>query len=142
MKREVTLSIHGHQSYQGQPPEEIELVTEGFLQQTAGGWQVSYEESDLTGMSGVTTVFRAELGKITLLRSGKLHSQMVFQEGVSHDSLYQLEFGALMVTVCAKTVDYELTEDGGTIDLVYSIEIEKSAVGIIAYHLEIQTKHE
>ena len=142
MKQEVVLSIHGRQSYQNQPAEEIELVTEGFLQPTEEGWQVFYEESDLTGMSGVTTVFDVKPGQITLLRSGKLNSQMVFQTGVSHDSLYQLEFGALMVTVCAQCVEYDLSQAGGTIDLVYGIEIERSTAGFIEYHLDIQTKSE
>ena len=36
---------------------------------------------------------------MTLSRTGKLRSQMVFQQGVVHESLYQTEFGALMLAV-------------------------------------------
>ena len=140
MKQEVMLSIRGRQSYGGQEPENIELVTEGTLECRNGGWDVAYEESDLTGMSGVTTTFRVEPGKIVLTREGKLHSQMIFEEGVTYESLYQLEFGALMITICASRVEFDLTENGGTIDLTYGIEIEQSEAGIIDYHLEIQAK--
>lgn len=63
---------------------------------------------------------------------------MVFQEGVFHDSLYQVEFGTLMITVCASKVQAELSERGGSIDLVYSIEVEQNAAGTIDYHLEIK----
>ena len=140
MKIPVVLSLRGRQSYLDQDPEVIELVTEGVLQQHDGGWDLSYEESDLTGLLGVTTTFRIEPGKIVLTRTGKLDSQMVFQEGKSHDSLYRMDFGALMITVRGKTVAYDLTEEGGVVDLVYSIEIEQSAAGEIDYHLEIRKK--
>lgn len=138
MKRKVILSIRGQQTYQDQEPETIELVTEGYLQQRSGGWDIEYEESDLTGLEGVTTTFRVEPGTITLIRTGKLHSQMVFQEGLFHDSLYQMEFGALMVTVCASLVRYQITPAGGTIDLIYGIDIEQSATGVVNYHLGIK----
>ena len=71
MKKTVMLSIEGRQSYAGQEPEIIELVTEGVLEQTDSGWIISYEESDLTGMRGVTTTFTVEEGKLTLTRSGR-----------------------------------------------------------------------
>ena len=140
MRKNVMLSIRGRQSYADQEPEVIELVTEGTLEFDGKRWNLTYEESDLTGLEGVTTTFSVEETKITLSRTGKLNSQMVFQEGVFHDSLYQMEFGALLITVCASKVSWELTERGGVIDLVYSIEIEQNAAGIIDYHLEIASK--
>lgn len=140
MTKKVMLSLKGTQSYMDQEPEIIELVTEGILKQIDDGWELSYEESALTGLEGVTTTFRIFPGKIVLSRTGKLKSEMVFQVGQMHDSLYQMEFGALMITVCATRVDYALSEDGGVVDLVYGIEIEQSEGGVIEYHLEIQPK--
>ena len=138
MKRPVLLTIQGKQYYQEQEPEVIELVTEGLLERDGEGRKLIYEESDLTGLKGVTTTFYVQPGKITLGRKGPLSSQMEFREGVYHESLYQMEFGALMITVCADKVKYDITEKGGTIDLTYAIEIEKSAAGYITYHLDIR----
>ncbi len=140
MKRAVMLSIRGQQKYADQEPEVIELVTEGILEDMADGWHLSYEESDLTGLQGVLTTFLVQDGVITLKRSGRLNSEMVFREGVSHDSLYQVEFGALMLTVCATKVESCITEAGGTIDVNYNIEIEQNAMGEINYHLDIKAK--
>ena len=137
MKQNVLLSIVGRQTYPGQEPDSIELVTAGTMEQIPGGWELSYQESDLTGLDGVLTTFRVEQGKITLTREGKLRSQMVFQEGVRHESLYQLDFGALMVNVCARQIEASITEDGGTVDLVYSIEIEHAMAGTVDYHLDV-----
>ena len=76
--REIILSIRGQQRYEDQEAEVIELVTEGTMDFRDGGWDISYQESALTGLEGVTTTFRVEQGKVTLSRTGKLRSQMVF----------------------------------------------------------------
>lgn len=133
----VLLSIRGKQAYQDQEPDIIELITEGTMEFRDDGWDIRYEESELTGLAGVTTTFRVERGKIILRRSGALSSEMVFQQGVSHTSLYQMEFGAFMITVCASRIFAQLGAQGGTIDLVYDIDIESSAVGTVDYHLDI-----
>lgn len=138
MRQKVMLSIRGRQAYQEQEPDVIELVTEGIMEKTDDGWSISYEESDLTGLGGVTTTFLVEPDKITLSRIGKLNSQMIFQEGQTHDSLYQADFGALMISVTATKIFGDITPQGGVIDLVYRIEIEQSAMGTIDYHLDIK----
>ena len=50
MKREVVLTICGRQAYEGQEPDVIELTTDGTMEFRDGGWDISYEESALTGM--------------------------------------------------------------------------------------------
>ena len=140
MTQTVILSIRGKQSYLDQEPELIELMTEGTMAFTNGGWDISYEETDLTGLKGTTTTFRVEPGCITLTRRGPLNSQMIFREGVFHESLYQMEFGAMMITVCANRVDFEISEQGGVIDLTYAIDIENTTAGFIEYHLDIKKK--
>ena len=140
MKRDVVLSIRGRQTYADQEPEVIELVTEGTMTFRNGGWDISYEETALTGLEGVTTTFRVEPGKVVLTRTGKLRSEMVFEEGVPHDTLYQMAFGTLMMTVKATFVFFDIVEDGGTIDLSYNLDIENTEAGVIDYHLDIRVK--
>lgn len=136
----VILSIKGRQAYADQEPDSIELVTEGTLDFRDGGWDLQYEESALTGLEGVTTTFRIEKDRIILDRTGKLRSRMVFKEGVKHESLYEMEFGALMLTVCAERIFAQISPAGGTLDLIYSIQVEQDAAGQIDYHLDIQAK--
>lgn len=140
MKKNVSLAIRGSQRYQDQDPEVIELMTDGTMEFRNGGWDISYEETELTGMAGVTTTFRVEPGKVTLERTGALKSQMVFQENVVHESLYQMPFGALMLSVKATSVFFDILPDGGVIDLSYNIEIENTQAGVIDYHLDIRAK--
>ena len=137
MVQRVMLSIQGQQDYEEQEPEIMRLITEGTLEQLPGGWRISYAESDLTGLEGVTTTFLVSADSITLTRKGKLQSEMFFRVGERNDSLYRMEFGALMISVCANRLLWDIDENGGVIDLEYQIEIEQSAVGVVTYHLDI-----
>lgn len=138
--QDVVLTIRGRQLYDEQEPEVVELVTEGTLEKLEDGWSISYEESALTGLEGVKTNFMLQPGKITLSRSGRLQSQMVFQVGFLHESLYRMDFGAMMIGVCAVDLDYHMTDEGGTVELAYRIDIEHSAGGIVEYFLEVKKK--
>ena len=140
MKTPVMLSLRSTQRYAEQEAEVLELTTEGTMEFRDGGWDISYEESELTGMEGVTTLFRVEPGVVTLSRVGKLNSTMIFRERVPHDSLSQMEFGTLLLTINATRVYYDIVPDGGTIDLVYEICIENTEAGVIDYHLDIRAK--
>lgn len=138
MKMDVMLSIRGVQRYAEQEPDTIELITEGTLEQRENGWEIVYQESNLTGLEGVTTSFLMEPEQIVLTRTGPLKSQMVFALNQPHESLYEMEFGALMLSVCATKMHYAITPQGGTVDLNYRIEIEQSSAGDIEYHLDIK----
>lgn len=138
MKQTVILSIQGTQTYEDQEPEVISLVTEGSMEFRDGGWDISYEESELTGMAGVTTTFRIEQDKVTLTRTGALQSEMVFQKNVVHDSLYRMPFGALLLSVKTTYLFFDIVPDGGVIDLSYQISIENTQCGTIDYHLDIR----
>ena len=46
----------------------------------------------------------------------------------------------MMLTVCARQIDVQITERGGIVDLVYDIEIENCAAGMVEYHLDIRAK--
>lgn len=133
----VVLHVQGVQRYQDQEPEIIELTTEGTMERQKEVWELSYEESDLTGLAGVTTAFRVGPRGVVLKRTGKIQNHMIFMEGRRHESLYQIDIGALMIAVRATSVKSALTEQGGTVDIIYNIEIEDTAMGTMEYHLTI-----
>ena len=134
----VMLSIRGVQNYQDAEPDIIELTTEGTMEKQKEVWEITYEESDLTGLAGTTTAFRVGPRGVVLKRTGKLENQMIFMEGRRHESLYQIDIGALMIAVKATKVQSAVNEQGGTVDIHYQIEIEDTAMGTVEYHLDIQ----
>ena len=138
MKTPVILSIQGRQTYEGQEPELIELVTEGTLEYRDGAWEIIYEESALTGLEGVTTTFRVEKDQLILKRTGQLRSEMLFRLGYAHDSLYQMPFGAFLMRVETLSLFYDIVPEGGSIDLCYRVTIENTQTGTVEYHMDIR----
>ncbi len=140
MKRDVLLKICSIQHYDEQNPDTIELTTTGTLEFVDGGWEICYEETEMTGLEGVSTTFRLEPGQVTLRRTGRLRSEMIFREGQIHESLYQTEIGVLMLTVFAKMIEADISERGGTVDMVYSVAVEHNEAGLVEYHLDVEAK--
>ena len=140
MKQPVILALRSVQRYEDQEPEELELVTEGTMELRNGGWDISYAETELTGLEGVTTTFRVEKDQLTLKRTGQLNSEMVFRTGYAHDSLYQMPFGAFAMRVETLSLFYDIVPDGGSIDLSYRVTIENTQAGLVEYHMDIRAK--
>ena len=77
MKRDVVLSIQGRQHYGDQEPETIELVTEGTMEFRDGGWDITYEESELTGLARVDGITPVEPKVGEVLNAGEADAPKV-----------------------------------------------------------------
>ena len=141
MDKSVIISIKGTQTYEDAEPETIELVTEGRLMDCGDeGYTFSYQESELTGLEGTLTTFQVEPHQVTLLRVGEFNSQMVFQLGRRHFSMYETPYGALSVGVNTHDLRAELGEHGGKIQISYAIEIEHNVAGENSFLIDVREK--
>ena len=139
MVQAAMISITGTQQLEGEEPESIQLVTEGSYCYEPGYIRFSYVETQMTGLEGVVTTFTIEDEKtVTLRRTGKVNSMMVFELGRIDDSLYEAGPGALMLRVQTKSLGVLMNEHGGIFDLSYSIEVEYATCGLNSYHIEIR----
>lgn len=135
----VLLTIRSEQHYEDMEPDSIELMTEGTLTLTGeGGMVLSYQESELTGLEGTTTAFEIRGAQVILTRTGSVNSQMVFEEGRQHTSLYETPFGELAVDIQTSRLRHSLTERGGLMDLRYSISVDHTVTGRNAFRIRIR----
>ena len=140
-KLPVLLSIRGEQYFDDIDPDATELMTEGTMVLTEDGMVLSYEETELTGMEGTTTTFEVKGPRVTLTRSGKVNSQMVFEEGRQHTSLYETPFGELTVDIQTSTLKHNLTQRGGVMEIKYSIAVEHTVTGRNCFKIRVRPKH-
>lgn len=140
IEKEVLLTITGTQHFQDEAPETTKLVTEGVLRCEDGAVELSYEETELTGLTGTRTTFRIEGGRVVLTRSGAMESRMVFAVGQEEHSLYDIGYGALMIAVRAESIRSNVGENGGTLQVAYAISIEEETAGEIEYVIEVRPK--
>lgn len=141
MDKSVIISIKGTQSLDGEGPDIIELITEGQLIDCGeAGYTLAYQESELTGLEGTLTTFQVEPDCITLLRMGEYNSQMVFQPGRRHFSMYDTPHGALAIGVNTHKMHARLDATGGEIDIVYAIEIDHIVAGENTFHINVRER--
>ena len=140
-KLPVLLSIRGEQYFDDIDPDETELMTEGTMVLTEDGMVLSYEESELTGMEGTTPTFEVKGPRVTLTRSGAVNSQMVFEEGRQHTSLYETPFGELSVDIQTSELRHNLSERGGLMEIKYSIAVEHTVTGRNCFKIRVRRKH-
>ena len=137
----VMLFVRGEQYYDGADPDETELMTEGTLTETADGFLITYQESELTGMEGTTTAFEIRGSQVLLTRSGKVNSQMVFEAGRQHTSLYKTPFGELTVDVRTSCLRHNMTARGGLLEIRYSIAVEHTVTGKNSFRVRVREKN-
>ena len=141
MENNVIISIQGKQSFEAQDDDTIELVTEGCLEPDGDdGYTLSYQESELTGLEGTLTTFQVEPDCITLLRMGEFNSQMVFQPGRRHFSMYDTPYGALSIGINTRKMRAALDDHGGQIEIDYAIEIDHAVAGENLFRINVREK--
>jgi len=141
MNDNVILSIKGTQHYEGAQDGDdmVELVTLGTLQRDEKGMTISYEETELTGMEGTTTKLRIEDGpRVTLLREGRINTQMIFQLGQRYLSLYETPYGSLSVGIETRRLKNTVCETGGDLEIDYDIEVNNLQAGTNLFRLNVK----
>lgn len=106
-------------------PESVELSVVGRCTTENGRIQISYDETEATGMDGsVTSVsfLIDQPGIVSMIREGQVSTVLVFEAGKRHHCVYNTPF--MPFEVCVHTVKVEnRLSDGGYLNLDYMIEI-------------------
>ena len=137
MEKDVVISIKGMQKYDNTDPDVIELVTQGRLTREGGSYTLSYQESEITGLEGTLTTIQVDGEQVTLMRVGEFTSQMVFQEGRRHLSMYNTPYGAMAIGVNTRHLLADLTDQGGDIEIDYAIEVDHALAGRNVFQIKV-----
>lgn len=140
MKKDVLLSISAEQRFEGCKPEHIDLVTQARFYQRNGKYYISYEESELTGLQGSHTMVKLDGKTVSMVRTGTYPSEMLFAEHRRHVGLYHTEGGAVTISTHTSRVDNAIDENGGSLVIDYTIEVDNSLVGEHHFVMQVHPK--
>ena len=136
MKRDAIISIKGVQKTQDYA-DSVEFITEGTFDVKKDGYKITYEESEVTGLTGETTLL-IEKAKVTMTRTGENSTHIIFEEGVRHLAHYDMGFGTFNVGVHTHCVGSTLKKTGGELKLRYSIEINNEYTGMNTFFIAVK----
>lgn len=141
IEKEVVLFVRGEQYHDGVDPNDTELMTEGTMTIADDGViTLSYQETELTGMEGTTTQFVVKGDVVELNRIGSVNSQMIFQLGRQHSSVYNTPWGALQVDINTSELRHRINEHGGVMEIRYSIAVEHQVTGRNQFKIRVREK--
>ena len=139
----VLLTIHSEQDIDSPQQDNMELLTEGVMDLKPDGLMtLTYQESALTGMEGTTTVFEMYGPRVVLRRTGTVSSQMIFEQGRQHTSLYETPMGELSIDVQTGYLRNSVTERGGLLEIRYSVSVEHANAGKNRFRMKVRRKRE
>ena len=125
--KDVIISITGVQNFPQGSDDTVELVTEGKYCYRDGKGELSYMESELTGMQGTRTSFTFTPTEVVLSREGTLTSKMVFREGTKNTFLYDTPFGSAT-----------MGPRGGDMEIDYVVDFDHAVVGRNKFRINVR----
>ncbi len=107
-------------------PIVYDMLSDGILKKENGRIELRYKEctEGLENLSTSISFDENERSVITVSRTGDLRQAFVIKEGVRHFNVYSTPYGPIEMCIWGRKVKNELTEDGGKIELDYSVELK------------------
>ena len=136
--KNVIISITGTQNFIQDPSDTVELVTDGKYTYADGRGELTYMESELTGMEGTKTSFIFTPNEVILSREGTLTSRMVFREGKKNTFLYDTPFGSATMGLDTHRITSSLGPKGGDMQIDYIVDFDHAMVGRNSFHINVK----
>ncbi len=136
--KDVIISITGVQNFPQGSDDTVELVTEGKYCYRDGKGELSYMESELTGMQGTRTSFTFTSTEVVLSREGTLTSKMVFREGTKNTFLYDTPFGSATMGLDTHKIHSTMGPRGGDMEIDYVVDFDHAVVGRNKFRINVR----
>ena len=101
----------------------IEVVSPGSFEKIEDGFKATYEETEISGMEGTTTILTIKENQVILEREGTTSTKMIFKEDEDSIVLYNTPYGMLEMAISTNNLDVKIDEDGGKLDIEYEMSV-------------------
>ena len=139
--KDITLKITGKQVYGGIEEDQVEFVTEGKIYSRGKTLVLSYEETELSGMPGCTTIMSVNGDVVKMSRKGEgleQGTEILFEKGKRYTGTYDTPYGPVKMEVLTTQVENSLSKDQpGRLAIDYDISLQGISEGRSRLELEI-----
>ena len=141
-KNPYMISIVGEQKVEVQD-DRIEVITESKYMMKNGHFLINYKEydEDLPDKF-LNNMVKVENETVTISRKGPLSSQLILEKGKRHQCMYQTIAGTLSIGVFTKTLNNNLNENGGSLEVIYTLDFNSDLVSENRFRIDIEKKKE
>ena len=128
MKR-CELTIYNHHSLNGENTDST-VHANGDFEWTGndGSFKIHYKEELDDAVESLTTIDFKDMEHVTISRSGPLSPNLLLVKGENKECKYETPFGDISMFVAAKEITSDVTAEGGTLEIAYSIDFNNGDV--------------
>ncbi|MBQ8303865.1 MAG: DUF1934 domain-containing protein [Clostridia bacterium] len=109
--------------------DSIEMTSVGKLNYDENGYSIVYDESDAIGAGGVKTSLQVLNDSLVILnRSGSVDGRLVVENHKRNSCIYSVPEGTLSIGIYGKSVESDMTENGGRLFLSYTIDAQSNLI--------------
>lgn len=140
-KERYLISILGEQTLDGET-DKIEVLTAGNFMKKKDHFYIGYKEYDEDNPETYyNNLIKVENDTVTINRKGPMRSQLMLQKGRRHQCIYQTIAGDLSIGVFTKTLNNNLGERGGTLEVSYTLDFNTDLVSENRFYIKVEEKH-
>lgn len=138
MDKKAIISITSNASVENE--DIIEVVSPGKYIKLEDGYKAIYEETEISGMDGTTTILTIREKEVVLEREGTTSTKMHFNKSEPSVAMYQTPYGMLEISIDTKNLEVDMNEDGGKLQIDYSLAVAGQAPLDTKLSLKIKTQ--
>ena len=139
--KDVIISVTGIQHGRN-GPDAMQLVTAGQYGVDSESIQMTWTESELTGLEGTRTSITVQPNSVVVKREGELNTTMEFEEGRKSYFLYETPFGSATMGLNTRRIRSRLGLHGGDMEIEYTLDVDQTIIGRNRFYIQVQEPKE
>lgn len=140
-KENYMVSIIGEQILDGDS-DRVEVITAGNYVHKGDRCFIGYKEYDEDNPNRhFNNIIKVEKNLVTINRTGPLSSRLMLEKGRRHQCVYKTPAGDLMIGVYTKTLDNNLSEKGGRLEVSYTLDFNSDLVSENRFIITVEEKN-
>ncbi len=138
--KNIVLNIKSTQEIEGQS-DSTEFVSCGTYNYCDEKVEVLYDESVALGVDNVKTKLSVKNGVVEILRNNGDFGSLIIEEGKRHQCQYYTQYGNVVIGIYGNKVENNLNSSGGSISLVYSIDVNSGLLSRNKVEIKIREEN-
>jgi len=135
--KDVLININSVHCY-GTEEDNIEFSTDGYYMYDGEIAQLSYFETEVTGLPGTRTTMTVMPDRVVVDRRGALSSRMEFKEGAKDAVQYGTPYGTATLGIETRELRHRMGENGGSVDIDYVVNLEHAVATRNRFHITVR----
>lgn len=117
----------------------VEFMAEGEYAAVEDGFILSYFDNTVLDGASIKTTLKVSGDKsVSLERQGEINSKLLIEKGVRNNCYYSVPEGNLTLGIYGKDIENSLSELGGTLKMIYTLDADMRPISENEVQISIQ----